>query len=183
MNKKEFGFLVNQFGACPTYKIRKMIIAHEGEAANNEKVEKISKLKDAIYKDFEGKVFRSTVFPDPPVRGDYGYAVISLKEGARPTRQKPFFMHGERKDALEKITQDWIDMTEWLSQTFPVPKKSGDFPWRGVVDMRGPNSQTRRCNYPLPKIEDILVKHGGNQIFFDFGFKASFSSTAPTPRK
>ena len=115
------------------------------------------------------------MFPDPPVRGDYGYAVIPLKEGAEPTRQKPFFMHGERKDALEKITEDWIQMkfiepataknSEWLSQTFPVPKKSGDFPWRGVVDMRGPNSQTRRCNYPLPRIEDILVKHGGTKFF------------------
>ena len=93
-------------------------------------------------------------------------------------------MHGERKEALEKITQEWIDKkfiepataqnAEWLSQTFPVPKKSATFPWRGVVDMRGPNSQTRRCNYPLPKIEDILVKHGGNQIFTILDLKQAF---------
>ena len=131
-----------------------------------------------------GTVFRDSVFPDPPVRGEYGYASIPLKEGAVPTRAKPFFMHGERKEALEKITQNWIDMkfiepatsenSEWLSQTFPVPKKSATFPWRGVVDMRGPNSQTRRCNYPLPKIEDILVKHGGNQIFSILDLKQAF---------
>ena len=93
-------------------------------------------------------------------------------------------MHGERKEALEKITQDWIKMkfiepataknAEWASQTFPVPKKSATFPWRGVVDMRGPNSQTRRCNYPLPKIEDILVKHGGNQMFSILDLKQAF---------
>ena len=67
-----------------------------------------------------------------------------------PTRSRPFVMHGERHEAMLKITQDWIDHkfierpesggSEWLSATFPVPKKSPDFPWRGLVDMRGPNS-------------------------------------------
>ena len=64
--------------------------------------------------------------------------------------------------------------SEWLSQTFPVLIKCTDFPWRGVVDMRGPNSQSRRCNYPLPKIEDILVKHGANQIFSILDLKQAF---------
>jgi hypothetical protein len=165
-----------------------MIIAREGGDANNEEEEdedegKLRLLREEIQQKYEGTVFRSTVYPDPPVRGPYGYAFIPLKEGATPTRQKPFFMHGERKEALEKITQDWINMkfiepattknSEWLSQTFPVPKKSPDFPW-GVVDMRGPNSQTRRCNYPLPKIEDILVKHGGNQMFSILDLKQAF---------
>jgi hypothetical protein len=93
-------------------------------------------------------------------------------------------MHGERREALDKITQNWLEMkfieppssknSEWLSQTFPVPKKSATFPWRGVADMRGPNSQTRRCNYPLPHIEDILVKHGGNQMFSILDLKQAF---------
>ena len=169
--------------------IHRMMIAREGGDHNedddgNKKEERLRVLRQDIQKKYEGTVFRSSVFPDPPVRGLYGYAFIPLKEGAKPTRQKPFFMHGERKEALEKITQEWIDMkfiepattknSEWLSQTFPVPKKSVDFPWRGVVDMRGPNSQTRRCNYPLPKIEDILVKHGANQIFSILDLKQAF---------
>ena len=113
---------------------------------------------------YHDKVFRSEVFPDPPERGQYGMAFIPLREGAVPTRSKPFLVHGERRAALEKIVDDWEKMkfiepataknSEWLSQTFPVPKK-GDFPWRGVVDMRGPNSQTRRCNYPLPKMRTL----------------------------
>ena len=167
----------------PHVHIQTMIAAREGGGESNVD-DRVEKLKEAIHAEFDGTVFRNSVFPDPPVRGDYGYAVIPLKEGAVPTRQKPFFMHGERREALEKITQEWIDMkfiepatsknTEWLSQTFPVPKKSGDFPWRGVVDMRGPNSQTRRCNYPLPKIEDILVKHGSNQMFSILDLKQAF---------
>ena len=40
--------------------------------------------------------------------------------------------------------------------------------------MRGPNSQTRRCNYPLPKIEDILVKQGASQIFSILDLKQAF---------
>ncbi len=50
--------------------------------------------------------------------------------------------------------------------TFPVPTKNpGE--WRGVVDMRGPNTQTKRSNYPLPVIEvgeycRTATGHGGD---------------------
>ena len=164
--------------------IHRMIIAREGAESSDAIDSKVIGYREKFLKEFEGTVFRDKVFPDPPERGQYGFAFIPLKEGATPTRAKPFFLHGERKEALEKITQDWIEMkfiepattknVEWLSQTFPVPKKSASFPWRGVVDMRGPNSQTRRCNYPLPKIEDILVKHGSNQIFSILDLKQAF---------
>ena len=55
-----------------------------------------------------------------------------------------------------------------------VPKKSATFPWRGVVDMRGPNSQTRSCNYPLPSIEHILVKQGKNFMFSVLDLRQAF---------
>ena len=44
----------------------------------------------------------------------------------------------------------------------------------GVVDMRGPNSQTRRVNFPLPKIEDLLLKQGKCQIFSILDLKMAF---------
>ena len=40
---------------------------------------------------------------------------------------------------------------DWLSVTFVVLKKEPGT-WRGVVDMRGPNSQTRRVNFPYPEL-------------------------------
>ena len=40
--------------------------------------------------------------------------------------------------------------------------------------MRGPNGQTRRCNYPLPCIEDILVKQGACHIFSILDLKKAF---------
>ena len=83
-------------------------------------------------------------------------------------------MQGEKEVAYKKIVQDWIDQdlverptkkgVEWCSPGFAVPKKSTTFPWRGVVDVRGPNTQTRKCNYPLPIIEEVLVRRGGSHI-------------------
>ena len=124
------------------------------------------------------------IIPDPPVRGPYGYAYIPLKENAIPQREKPFKMHGEREKAHLKVTEDWLthkylerpfsSNREWLHQSFVVPKKSADFPWRGVADMRGVNSQTRRVNYPLPKIEDLLIKQGNKNIFSIIDLKQAF---------
>ena len=114
-----------------------------------------------IHEDYDGTVLREEVYPDPPERGAYGYARIDLKDGAIPQRQKPFNLMGERKEAFAEIVRQWeahkfierpTGPVEWLCQGFAVPIKYSTFPWRGVVDMRGVNSQTRRCNYPLPNI-------------------------------
>ena len=40
--------------------------------------------------------------------------------------------------------------------------------------MRCPNSQTRRCSYPLPCIEYILVKQGSKQIFSILDLRQAF---------
>ena len=44
----------------------------------------------------------------------------------------------------------------------------------GVADMRGVNAETKRINFPLPKIEDILVKQGANHIFSIIDLKQAF---------
>ena len=71
-------------------------------------------------------------------------------------------MHEERGEADKNVVMDeWIKNGfvekppngpgEWLVNGFVVAKKGDGFPWRGVVDLRGPNAQTKRCAYPLPK--------------------------------
>ena len=98
-------------------------------------------------------------------------ATIPLKEGGVPFTAKAFCMHGERAEAHKKVVQDWLDRgfierprttkpQEWLVQGFVVPKKNAEFFWRGVVDLRGPNEQTRKCNFLLPEIDGLLVKQG-----------------------
>ena len=47
--------------------------------------------------------------------------------------------------------------------------------------MWGPNSQTRAVNYPLPVIEDMLVKHGGNQMFSILELKQAFHQQLMEP--
>ena len=113
----------------------------EAQEPVGEEDPRILALREKIFKDFDGTVFRDKVFPNPPERGQFGYAYIHLKEGAQPIRQKPYFLHGERQEAYKRVVQDWIDNEfierptkgrgEWLSQGFVVPKKSADFPWRG----------------------------------------------------
>ena len=160
--------------------IRRLILA--GEETEQEEV--TEKLREQIHKDYDGTALSETLVPGTHERGLFGFAYIPLKDGAVPTRQKPIVTHGEKHDAYVKVTQDWIDKgfierpwkkgIEWLSAGFVVPKKSVDFPWRGVVDLRGPNSQTVKCNYPLPCIEDILVKQGANHMFSIMDLKQAF---------
>ena len=91
-----------------------------------------------------------------------------MVKGRKPTKN---CFGLDRKKFIERPSKGLV---EWLSQGFVVPKKSAKFPWRGVADMRGPNSQTRRCSYPLPCIEDILVKQGAKQIFSILDLRQAF---------
>ena len=58
--------------------------------------------------------------------------------------------------------------------SIPGSEKVGNISLEGVVDMRGVNSQTRACNYPLPNIETILVKQGQNKIFSIMDLRQAF---------
>ena len=63
---------------------------------------KLEELRKKVHEDFDGTALGNEVIPDPPVRGNYGYAYIPQEENAMLTCQKPFQMYGERKEALEK---------------------------------------------------------------------------------
>jgi hypothetical protein len=164
--------------------VNEMFVATEKQFAETERIENLRK---QIVDDYSGVVFRDKLPPNPGPRGRYGVAYIPLKENAQPTWQKPFAMHGEKEEAYKKIVDGWLEEDlierprkmgiEWCSAAFPVPKKSDTFPWRGVVDVRGPNSQTRKCNYPLPLIEEVLVKQGGCHIFSKLDLKQAFFSS------
>ena len=115
----------------------------------------VKELTEALHREYDGVVMGTEVVPDPPIRGPYGQAYIPLKEGAVPYRTRPFSMQGEKLEAHKKITRDWeehkfierpkaVVALEWLSSTFPVPKKSPDFPCRGVFDARGSISKHGR---------------------------------------
>ena len=76
-----------------------LIQAREKDGAINERLENLRK---KIHEDYDGVDLCDEVHPDPPERGMYGYAYINLKENAIPQRQKPFYQHGERYEAMKK---------------------------------------------------------------------------------
>ena len=124
-----------------------------------------------LLQDFAGTVFGTETPSDPPIRGPYGEAVIQLKPGAIPVKQKMFHIQGERKAAWVKLT-DEIQKTgkvepgisPWNSPSFPVPKKKpGEY--RLVQDFRRINDCTIDDAHPLPRIEDILQTQGNFKIW------------------
>ena len=171
---------------CDHMRIRPLVVAMETPQEDKEDDEKREWYRKKLMDEYEKDVLSGILVPNPPVRGPHGYAFIPLKDDAVPQRQKPFSLHGEREEAMKQITVDWLDhdfmekpwvkFLEWLNQGFPVPKKAKPpkLPWRGVADMRGVNGQSKRINYPLPKIEDLLIKQGANQIFTIIDLKQAF---------
>ena len=49
------------------------------------------------------------------------------------------------------------------------------------MDMRGPNSQTRMCGYPLPCIEEVLVSQGKNFLFSVLDLRQAFHQMPLAP--
>jgi len=123
---------------------------------------------------------------NPSTRGPYGVAKIVLKDGARPSRKPPFRMIGEREDAMKVfvdkfLARGWITPTksEWAAQAFvvskpPDQKNPNTKQWRMVVDYRYLNSQTRDDCYPLPLIDDLIVKQSKNRIWSIFDLEYGF---------
>jgi hypothetical protein len=87
-------------------------------------------MRQQLLEDFAGTVFQYLTVGNPQIRGPHGEAVIILKPGAVPFKQRMFQIHGERKLAWGKLVDQIIDddkiehaVSPWNSPSFPVPKK------------------------------------------------------------
>jgi len=137
-------------------------------------------LTEGLIRDFEGSVLRNNVPPENLIpRGPHGWGHIELFPGARPKKCYPIRLEGERREALIELVKDWENqgkveqgVSEWSSPAFVVAKKNGK--WRGVVDFRALNEATVGDSHPLPRIEDILVRHGSRSIFTVMDLKDAF---------
>jgi len=84
--------------------INRMIIARkEADSESEEFEEKISKRREKAFADFDGTVFRKSVFPDPPERGQYGFAYIPVKEGVGQHVRNRFFFKEKEKRHWKKL--------------------------------------------------------------------------------
>jgi hypothetical protein len=104
----------------------------------------------------------------PPDRGD-GH-VVMLKEGAQPPYQRPYRLSLQqeeeaRKQVKEMLAKGWIEPSNspFGSPLLFVPKPDGTL--RMVIDYRQLNALTVRDRYPLPRIDDMLDRLHGRQVF------------------
>ena len=116
---------------------------------------------------------------DPALRGSYGVTTIELSEGAAPHKRRLFRIRAEREAALRKVIEsylekDWIEpsASDLSAQAFLVPKPadplSGEKQWRMVVDYRHLNSQTKDDPFPLPLIENLIMRQLPNRSWSIF---------------
>ena len=100
------------------------IVSTDGEWSENQPL--VDALRKAIFQDYPD-VLTDEIKPNPPVRGDKCEARIYLKEGATPKKMRLMQLNGERREATEKITDDWLKSKKiegcngpWSYSCFPV---------------------------------------------------------------
>ena len=94
---------------------------------------------------------------------------IDLKEDAKPYHAKPFAVPRAYESAfrreVDRLCQigvlKKVNRSEWAAPTFLVPKK--DQTVRFINDFRELNKRIKRKPFPIPKIQDMLLKLEGFQ--------------------
>ena len=103
-------------------------------------------------------------------RGANGIWVLGPNPDAKRKGDKATRAVGLREEAMRETIntfqeKDWIvpRPSHWVSRGLLVPKP-GTNRLRLVIDYQYVNTQLRGCEFPLPVIEDLFVKHAGNQL-------------------
>ena len=92
---------------------------------------------------------------------------IELKEGAKPYHARAFpipkIHEPTLKMEVERLCKEGVlkrvNRSEWAAPTFIIPKKDGTV--RFISDFRELNRRIKRKPYPIPKIQDLLLKLEG----------------------
>ena len=96
---------------------------------------------------------------------------IPLKENVRPYQQKLRKFHPDLEPQMKKELEKPLVVkiifpvrhTEWVANLVHVQKKNGDI-WL-CVDFRNLNRASRKDNYPVPPMEQILQKVARSEMF------------------
>ena len=112
------------------------------------------------------RVFDGTLGCHPTVEID-----IELVPGAQPIYQRAYPVPYQKQELfnreLYKMIRDGvfrrIGESKWGFPSFIIPKKDGRVRW--LSDFRKLNSLIVRKPYPLPKIQDILLRRGKYTYF------------------
>ncbi|XP_059061515.1 uncharacterized protein K02A2.6-like [Achroia grisella] len=114
----------------------------------------------------------SEVFADELGRFTGGRVSIHLREGARPVfmRARPlaYALREPVERALEQLVSDGVltpvDRSDWATPIVPVVKKDGNI--RICADYKLTLNKVLDVDrYPLPRVEDLLVRLHGGEYF------------------
>ena len=133
---------------------------------------KISARRDAVFEDYKDDELSGKLWKNPPIRCENGEAKIEIIQGSKVHKQRPFYLHGTKADALRTIIErnlyefgrfEGCMSSEWCSAPFTVPKpppadQTSIDAWRLVVDYRALNAATVPDAHPLPSIEEEITK-------------------------
>ena len=94
---------------------------------------------------------------------------IELKENAQPFHARPYpipkSLEIKIKLEIERLIQAGalkkVNHSEWGAPNFVIPKKDDTI--RFITDFRELNKRIKRKPYPIPKIQDLLMKLEGFQ--------------------
>ena len=95
---------------------------------------------------------------------------IELRPDATPYHAKPYPIPYSRLHTLklevERLVQAGVlrkvNRSEWGAPSFIIPKKDGSV--RVITDFRELNKRIRRKPFPIPRIQDMLLKFEGFQF-------------------
>ena len=126
---------------------------------SKEERENVFKTLNKYSKLFDGQLGR---YKGPP-------HTIHLKDGATPYHGKPYKIpqtyEASLKAEVERLVQigvlKKVNHSEWGAPCFIIPKKDNSV--RFLTDLRELNKRIKRYPYPLPNIQDLLMKLEGFQ--------------------
>ena len=92
---------------------------------------------------------------------------IELQEGAKPYHAKAFPIPRIHEETLKKEVNRLVDIgvlkrinnSQWAAPTFIIAKKNGTV--RFISDFRELNKRIKRKPFPIPRIQDLLLKLEG----------------------
>jgi hypothetical protein len=112
---------------------------------------------------------------------------IELQEGAKPYHARPFPIPKVHEHTL-KVELDRLvkigvlkrkNNSEWAAPTFIIPKKDGTV--RFISDFRELNKRIKRKPFPIPKIQDLLLKLEGFQYCTSLDLNMGYYHIELTP--
>ena len=94
---------------------------------------------------------------------------INLKDDAKPYHGRPYSVPKAHEHALKNEVDRLVKIrilkkvnhSQWGAPCFAIPKRDGTI--RFISDFRELNKRVKRTPFPLPKLQDMLLKMKGFQ--------------------